>query len=135
MSTTPTLRIDVLAPKREAIEIRSTLHPDARLYQFKTQAELSLEQLATLAALEEQVQPMLEHDGLSKAEGKLLDDLLAEIMPMIFHTPLEADVRAEMGPLVQWEVVNHFTNVCIEEPPATQTPAAPKRRKTSTGVS
>lgn len=137
MPVTPVLDLDVLVPTRQPVRLRSSMHTEGRLYEMRYSTELSMEEIARLQTISKQSEPLVKDaESLGVADARLLDDWLDEAMSIIFHTPLEPEVIAEMGCMPKWSIVQVFGEVCMGLTTPEQTePPAKKAVKTSTGVS
>lgn len=134
------LELDVLAPPHQNVKLRSSLHPESKYYELRYESELSMEDIARLATLTEQAEPVIKNDTLDPATGKLLDEWLDEAIGIMFHTPLEDTVLAEMGYWPKWKIIEFFGQTCInlsgtlqEAAAKAKKPPTPKATKHPTG--
>lgn len=122
MSTNPVaLELNVIAPSRQMVKIKSTLHDDEpRLYELYWQSELSMEDIARLQTLTQDMEHLAamlhQREPFTAEDGQKFDMWLREAFGIIFATELEPEVFAEMGYVAKWRVVHFFGLNCIDQP-------------------
>lgn len=109
------LELDVIAPKHQTVNLRSTLHPEKRAYELRYESEMSMEDIARLATLSKAVEPLMDGSMLDPPTARLLDDWLDEALEILCHTKIEPEVIQEMGYDPKWMIVQFFGDTCMDK--------------------